>query len=201
MTARGGGNETADGAINNVIYQYVGLIIQLITIWYLASRRRNSFAFPANFLWCSMSWNSMNPPSDVAGRDWKRECKKLDHDLMTFRDIKFLMNLITNWPSFVAIPFYQKVLLLFSRAANLVGMKSWFKYSLWKLKFYLSPRPFIFRIFSLPFWLCNTSRALRNVCGTSETKSIKIYDSNETSCNMNVNKFKPEHNEMFGIVN
>lgn len=51
---------TEDGAINNDIYQYAGLIIQLITIWYralfcfpfsLVSSGRNSFAFPANFLW------------------------------------------------------------------------------------------------------------------------------------------------------
>lgn len=77
-----------------------------------------------------MSWNSAMPAAACRSA-WLKERvqKELNHDPMTFRDIKFLMNLIINCSCGLLCPpflFYQK-----SRSrTNLTSIKSWFNRSL-----------------------------------------------------------------------
>lgn len=87
----------ADGAINNDIYQYAGLIIQLITIWYRAfcfqfllvykakeTRShflRNLFEALDSYQLCPMIWNSMSLHSEMSG-DFERESAKNENWIM-----------------------------------------------------------------------------------------------------------------------
>jgi hypothetical protein len=92
-----------DGAINNDIYQYVGLIIQLITTWYRSLFRFTPNETRSHFLRNFFEALSIVLESSVpttANGSAERESEETrtgSWSLMTFHGIKFLVTHVINW--------------------------------------------------------------------------------------------------------